>query len=234
MYMKKIGIITAMEEEFQEVEKLMTEKEVKRMHNIEFYEGKIKDKKCVLAKCGVGKVHAARLTQSMIDNFKLDFIINVGTAGAINPKLKIGDLVVGRTVVQHDFDITAFGHSKGYITGIGNYVKCDDNLLEKLKETINKMPETNYEIKLGIVATGDIFCTEKYMKEKIRTKFDADIVDMECGAIAQVCYLEEMPFLVIRTVSDVPNGENARTFDENLRLASRRSANVLKEFLMSN
>ena len=72
------------------------------------------------------------------------------------------------------------------------------------------------------------------MKEKIRTKFDADIVDMECGAIAQVCYLEEMPFLVIRTVSDVPNGENARTFDENLRLASRRSANVLKEFLMSN
>lgn len=229
--MKKIGIITAMEEEFEEVEKLMTEKEVKRLHNAEFYIGKIKDKRCILARCGVGKVHAARLTQVMIDNFKLDYIINVGTAGAINPRLKIGDLVVGRTVVQHDFDITAFGHSKGYITGIGNYVKCDDTLLEKLKEAVNKMPERNYEIKLGVVATGDIFCTEKYMKEKIRTKFDADVVDMECGAIAQVCYLEEVPFLVIRTVSDVPDGSNAKIFDENLRLASRRSANVLKELL---
>ena len=229
--MKKIGIITAMEEEFEEVEKLMTEEEVKRIHNVDFYVGKIKDKKCVLARCGVGKVHAARLTQIMIDNFKLDCIINVGTGGAINPRLKIGDLIVGRTVVQHDFDITAFGHSKGYITGIGNYVKCDDTLLEKLKEAVNKMPERNYEIKLEIVATGDIFCTEKYMKEKIRTKFDADIVDMECGAIAQVCYLEEMPFLVIRTVSDVPDGKNAKTFDENVRLASRRSANVLRELL---
>ena len=229
--MKKKGIITAMEEEFEEVEKLMTEEEVKRIHNVDFYVGKIKDKKCVLARCGVGKVHAARLTQIMIDNFKLDCIINVGTGGAINPRLKIGDLIVGRTVVQHDFDITAFGHSKGYITGIGNYVKCDDTLLEKLKEAVNKMPERNYEIKLGVVATGDIFCTEKYMKEKIRTKFDADIVDMECGAIAQVCYLEEMPFLVIRTVSDVPDGNNAKTFDENVRLASRRSANVFRELL---
>ena len=164
--MKKIGIITAMEEEFEEVEKLMTEEEVKRIHNVDFYVGKIKDKKGVLARCGVGKVHAARLTQIMIDNFKLDCIINVGTGGAINPRLKIGDLIVGRTVVQHDFDITAFGHSKGYITGIGNYVKCDDTLLEKLKEAVNKMPERNYEIKLGLVATGDIFCTEKYMKEK--------------------------------------------------------------------
>ena len=69
------------------------------------------------------------------------------------------------------------------------------------------------------------------MKDKIRTKFDADVVDMECGAIAQVCYLEEMPFIVIRTVSDTPNGDNAKTFDENLQLASRRAANILKEFL---
>lgn len=229
--MKKIGIITAMEEEFEEVEKMMTEEEVKRIHNVDFYVGKIKDKKCVLARCGVGKVHAARLTQIMIDNFKLDCIINVGTGGAINPRLKIGDLIVGRTVVQHDFDITAFGHSKGYITGIGNYVKCDDTLLEKLKEAVNKMPERNYEIKLGIVATGDIFCTEKYMKEKIRTKFDADIVDMECGAIAQVCYLNNIPFIAIRSVSDTPDGENAKTFDENLKLSSSRCAEVFKYFL---
>lgn len=229
--MKKIGIITAMEEEFEAVEKLLTDKEVKRIHNVDFYVGKIKDKKCILAKSGVGKVHAARLTQLMIDNFKLDFMINVGTAGAINPNLKIGDVLIGRTVVQHDFDITAFNHSKGYITGVGNDVKCDSSLIEKLKQIINKMPEVSYNVKLGIVATGDIFCTEKYMKDKIRTKFDADVVDMECGAIAQVCYLEEMPFIVIRTVSDTPNGDNAKTFDENLQLASRRAANILKEFL---
>ena len=84
---------------------------------------------------------------------------------------------------------------------------------------------------MGIVATGDIFCTEVEMKEKIRTKFDADVVDMECAAIAQVAYLDEVPFVVVRSISDTPNGENASTFEENLRLASKRCAEILKEYM---
>ena len=93
------------------------------------------------------------------------------------------------------------------------------------------MPERSYVIKSGIIATGDIFCTETYMKDKIRAKFDADVVDMECGAIAQVCYLDNVPFIAVRSISDTPNGKNAKTFDENLKLASKRCSNILKEFL---
>ena len=104
-------------------------------------------------------------------------------------------------------------------------------LVEEFKNMIDSMPEKNYKIKIGSIATGDIFCTESWMKDKIRAKFNADVVDMECGAIAQVCYLDNMPFIAIRAISDTPNGENARTFNKNLKFASKRCSNILKEFL---
>ena len=84
---------------------------------------------------------------------------------------------------------------------------------------------------MGIVATGDIFCTETWMKDKIRAKFNADVVDMECSAIAQICYLNEKPFIAIRSISDSPNGDNVVTYDNNLKFACKRCANVLKEIL---
>lgn len=227
--MKKIGIIVAMEEEKEAVLNIMEEKEIKDIYESQFVQGKINNTKCILVRCGVGKVNAARTTQLLIDNFDVDCVINVGSAGAINSFLNIGDVVIGKHVVQHDFDITAFGHSKGYITGIGDYIQCDETLVKKFTETINNFAKRDYNIKLGVVATGDIFCTEPWMKDKINAKFNADVVDMECAAIAQVCYLDSIPFIVIRSVSDTPNKKNASTFEENLELASKRSANMLKE-----
>ena len=229
--MKNIGIIVAMNEEGEAIEKIMTNIERKQIYNLVFKIGIIKDKKCVLVKSGVGKVNAARTTQIMIDNFDIDYVINAGSAGAINDMLEIGDVIIGKQVVQHDFDITAFGHSKGFITGVGNNVICDRELVSKFNMIIDDIAERNYNIKLGVVATGDIFCTEVAMKDKIRAKFDADAVDMECGAIAQVCYLDKIPFIVIRSVSDTPNGKNTSTFEENLELASKRCATILKEIL---
>ena len=229
--MKKIGIIVAMEEEHEAVKNLMTDVKVVEKFDLRFLVGKIQKKECILVQSGVGKVNAARTTQIMIDHFDIAYVVNLGSAGAVNSMLNIGDVIIGRLIVQHDFDITAFGHSKGYITGVGNYVACDRGLIDELENIVKSLPEKNYNIKLGVVATGDIFCTEIYMKEKIRAKFDADVVDMECGAIAQVCYLDNIPFIVIRSVSDTPDGKNARTFDENLKLASRRCATLLKEFL---
>lgn len=229
--MKKVGIVVAMEEEFEAVESKMKDIEIKQIYNLRFTIGKIGKKECILVKSGVGKVNAARTTQVMSDNFKLEYIVNVGSAGSINDELEIGDVVIGKEVVQHDFDITAFGHSKGYITGVGNSVKCDETLVKKMKNMLENEPERNYKIKIGIVATGDIFCEDIAMKDKIRTKFDADVVDMECGAIAQVAYLNEIPFIVIRSVSDTPNGENSSTFEQNLKLASKRCANLLRNFL---
>lgn len=229
--MKKIGIVVAMEEECEAIESIMNSMEIQEIYNLRFIVGKIGKKECVLVQSGIGKVNAARTTQVMIDHFKIEYVINLGAAGAINDQLDIGDILIGKHIVQHDFDITAFGHSKGYITGIGNNIKCDKGLIKKFEEVIKSMSERNYKIKLGIVATGDIFCTDVVMKDKIRAKFDADVVDMECAAIAQVTYLNRLPFIVVRSISDTPNGKNASTFDENLKLASKRCANILKEFL---
>lgn len=229
--MKEIGIIVAMHEEREAILNIMDDVTVEQVYNLRFLKGTIKGKKCILAKSGVGKVNAARTTQAMIDKFDIQYVINLGAGGSVNSMLNIGDVVVGKHVVQHDFDITAFGHSKGYITGVGNNVICDRDLVDEFEQIIRGLPERSYNIKLGIIATGDIFCTDPIMKDKIRSKFNADVVDMECAAIAQTCYLDNVPFIVIRSISDTPNGKNASTFDENLKLASKRCANILKEFL---
>lgn len=229
--MKEIGIIVAMDEEREAIEEIMSDVEEVTIYNLSFLKGKIRGKNCVLVKCGVGKVNAARTTQIMIDNFKIKYVINLGAGGSVNGMLNIGDVVIGKHVLQHDFDITAFDHSKGYITGVGDKVICDRDLVEKFDNLMENLPERNYNIKIGIIATGDIFCTDVSMKDKIRAKFDADVVDMECAAIAQTCYLDDVPFIVVRSISDTPNGNNASTFDENLKLASRRCANILREFL---
>lgn len=229
--MKEIGIIVAMDEEREAILNIMTDVKVEQIYNLRFLKGKIQAKNCILVKSGVGKVNAARTTQVMIQNFDIQYMINLGAGGSINGMLNIGDVLIAKEVVQHDFDITAFGHSKGYITGIGDRIICDRDLVNKMEQMIQSIPERSYQIKMGVIATGDIFCTESWMKDKIRTKFNADVVDMECAAIAQVCYLDNVPFMGIRSISDTPNGKNATTFDENLKLASKRCANLLKEFL---
>lgn len=229
--MKSVGIIVAMEEEREEIIDVMTDIQVEQVNNLRFIKGKIQGKDCILAKSGVGKVNAARTTQILIDEFDIKYIINIGVAGAVSPLLEVGDVVIGKHVVQHDFDITAFGHSKGYISGVGDKVECDKDLIDEFNQVIASLPERKYKIKIGIVATGDIFCTEVWMKDKIYSKFSADVVDMECGAIGQVCYLDNIPFIAIRSVSDTPNGKNSSDFNNNIKLASRRCANILKEFM---
>ena len=232
--MKMIGVVIAMEEEFTELQSKMKETKTKEICNLVFTIGKIANKECIIVKSGVGKVNAARATQIMSDKFDLKYIVNIGAAGSINCELEIGDVLIGKKVVQHDFDITAFGHSKGYITGVGDHIKCDEKLVEQIKTTLENRPEKQYKTKFGIIATGDIFCDDIGMKNKIRAKFNADVVDMECGAIGQVAYLNDIPFISIRSISDTPDGKNAYTFDKNVKLASRRCANVLEEFLRNS
>ena len=229
--MKQIGIIVAMEEELEEVKKEMKEINKKTIYELEFFVGKIQEKMCILVKCGVGKVNAARVTQILISSFSVNFVINIGAAGALNDNLKIGDIVIGKYLVQHDFDITAFGHNKGYISNVGDKIYSDSNLLEYVQKIINNKKDKSFEIKFGIIASGDIFCTDVSMKQKIVKKFEADCVEMEGAAIAQVCYLDNIPFIVIRSISDTPNGNNAITFDEFVSLASRRCSDLLKELL---
>ena len=230
--MKRIGIIVAQDEEREEILDIMKDTEVKQISNLRFIQGNKKKKRCVLIKSGIGKVNAARTAQALIDNFKVDYIINIGIAGSLNSLLDIGDVVIAKKVIQHDFDITAFGHSKGYITGVGDFLQSNPDLVEEFTNSLESTPEKNYKIKVGIIATGDIFCTESWMKDKIRAKFNADVEDMESAAIAQVCYLSETPFIAVKSISNTPKGENAIAYSNNIKLASKRCANVLKEILI--
>ena len=227
--MKIYGIIAAMQEEMQEIKKIMTEIEEKKVYELTFFEGKINEKNVVLVESGVGKVNAARTTQILIDNFKVEAIINVGSAGCANNELEIGDIVIGKKLVQHDFDITAFGHPKGYISNVGQYFNSNKQLIEKIENAIQNLEDSDFKILVGTIASGDIFCTETKMKEKIRNKFEADAIEMEGAAIAQVCQLDDVPFIIIRGISDSPNGNNEITFEQYLKKASQRCAQIIEK-----
>ena len=224
------GIIAAMQEEMQEIKKIMTDIEEKKVYELTFFEGKINTKNVVLVESGVGKVNAARTTQILIDKFKVETIINVGSAGCANNELEIGDIVIGKKLVQHDFDITAFGHPKGYISNVGQYLESDKKLIEQIKNAIKELENSDFKILVGTIASGDIFCTDAIMKEKIRNKFETDAIEMEGAAIAQVCKLDNIPFVVIRGISDSPNGNNEITFEQYLKKASQRCAQIIEKF----
>ena len=229
--MIEYGIVAAMEEEMSAIKLKMTEIVEEKIYELSFFTGKIYNTKVVLVQCGVGKVNAARVTQILIDRFNITGIINVGSAGAANDELNIGDIVIGGRLVQHDFDITAFGHEKGYISNIGEFVESDKQLINKMEDTIKRVAHNEFKIKIGTIASGDIFCVEQKMKDKIRQKFNAEAIEMEGAAIAQVCKLNNIPFIVIRSISDSPNGNNNITFEEFLELASKRCADILAEYL---
>ena len=201
------------------------------VYELKFFEGKINDKKVILVEAGIGKVNAARVTQILIDKFEVGSIINIGSAAAANNELGIGDIVIGKTVVQHDFDITAFGHPKGYISNVGMKIESSPELINKMESVVNSINKDESKIKIGTIASGDIFCTDIKMKQKIRKKFKADAIEMEGAAIAQVCKLCNIPFIIIRGISDTPDGNNNITFEQYLEKASKMCANILQRFL---
>jgi len=226
--MKRIGIIFAMKEELDSLLKYLKIEKEYNIFDLKFYEGMIHNNYCILTESGVGKVNSARCTQILIDNMDVDMIINIGVAGGISEKLKVCDIVIGEKLVQHDFDITAFNHEKGYIPNVGVYIDSDTYLVNIAKECINNK---KYNVVSGIIASGDIFCTESWMSQKINTKFNALCVEMEGASIAQVCYLSNVPFIVIRSISDVPNNNNVLTYEEFLNESSKNVSNFIYEII---
>lgn len=220
--MKKIGIIFAMEEELKELLKFLKITKEYNIFDLKFYEGTIHNVKCILVKSGVGKVNAARTTQILIDNINVDYIFNIGVAGGVSELLNVGDIVIGESLVQHDFDITAFDHEKGYIPEIGVYIKSDEYLYTIANNVLRENNKIN--ILSGVIASGDIFCTEISMGQKINQKFNALCVEMEGASIAQICHLCHIPFLVLRSISDTPNNNNVITYEEFLEKSSKNIA----------
>ena len=216
-----IGIIVAMEEELNSLLKIFKLNKTKELFDIKFLEGKINSKNVVIVKCGIGKVNAARTAQIMIDNYKLDYIINVGVAGGLKDS-KIGDLIVGEKLVQHDFDLTKFNHELGYISDIGVYIASSKELVDKC---------VKLRIKKGVIASGDIFVTDLDYSKMLEEKFDCDAVEMEGAAIAQVCYLSNIDFVVIRSISDNPNNDNQVDFEKFLSSSSDKMANFISKLV---
>ena len=222
---KYIGIIVAEIKELEAIKKIMNSIEEVKLYDLTIFKGEINNKKYILVRSGVGKVNAARTTQILIDKFEIEYIINTGSAGALNNNLKIGDIVIGTELIQHDFDVTAFGREKGYIPETGKEFRSDENIVKKCEN----IKIENIKIVKGIITSGDIFCTDIKMKEKIRQKFKSDCTEMEGAAIAQVCYLSKIPFVVIRSISDIPNGNNELDFNQYLEFASKNCAEFIKQ-----
>lgn len=217
-----IGIIVAEEKELIEIKKLINNIEEKNIYEKTFYIGTIENKNIVLVKCNVGKVNSARVCQMMIDDFDVELVINVGTAGSVDNSLDIGDVVVATELVQYDFDVTPFGRKLGEIENIGESIKVD----EKLLNLFNGM-----KVKRGIIASGDTFVVKKLEKENIRNIFNAICIEMEGASIAQVCFLDNIPFLVIRSITDKLDGSSKIDFETFLESSSKVAANILKEIL---
>ena len=226
--MKKIGIVFAMKEEMVAFKKYFDVCKEQDIYNLHFYEGTIHGNYCILVTSGVGKVNAARTTQVLIDNYKVDYVINVGVAGGICDNLYIGDIIVGERLVQHDFNIMAFNHERGYIPDIGVYIGANEYLVNLSEKTLKK---NKIDYRKGVIASGDIFCTKETMSKKIFKNFNAMCVEMEGAAIAHVCFVSNVPFLILRSISDIPNNDNAVTFDKFLVSSSKKIALVLNDLL---
>ena len=226
--MKNILIITATDEEIEAIKSKFESLEEIEIRDLKCWIGIFNEKNYILTKAGIGKVNAARVTQLLIDSFDVEYVINIGAAGAVNELLEIGDIVIGEKLVQHDFDTTAFGDEKGYITGVGKYFTSDEKLIKACSEIIENS-KINTKSIFGIIATGDMFCTKNEIKEYIRNEFNADCVEMEGASIAQVCTLNKIPFLVIRSISDKLNGNNQIDYNEFAKLASERVASFVLE-----
>ena len=227
-----IGIIVATDEELIETKNIMDSYEEKDIHNLTFVKGKINGRKAIVVKCGIGKVNAARTTQILIDNFKIDKIINIGAAGAINPELKIKDIVIGNQIVQYDFDISASGdYEKGEIPEVGKILKSDEKLIDECKRVLEKRYERDYNVVIGTIATADLFCSDPDVAKNVREEFGAECVEMEGAAIAQVCHLDKIPFLVIRGISDTPNGNNEMDYYTYCHVAAKMAAELLQDLL---
>lgn len=210
---KTICIIGAMECEIEKLRQKLKGFRTAHHGQMIIYTGKIHSHDVVLTQSGVGKVNAAITLQYIIDKYNPDIVINTGIAGGISSELSVADIVIGTELVQHDFDVSAIGYAKGYMcTGINPdkpTVFCsDESLIAKYEEVISGMiPEI--KIHKGIIASGDIFVSDNNRKKEIKNIFNAAAVEMEGAAIAQTACKNEIPFIVLRAISDLADDNAA-------------------------
>ena len=222
--MKKIGLIGALPQEIAVLNKKLTNATETKNALWTYHSGQMHNKEVVIVQCGVGKVNAAIVAQHLINNMGVTAIINSGVAGAVSKDLDIGDIVVSNEVFHHDVDVRAFGYKRGQIPQfkvIG--FPADPTLINIAKTSTNTI--------IGRIATGDQFVTSTNLQSITEIYPDTLCVEMEGAAIAQVCYLYNIPFVIIRSISDKADGGAAQDFSENLENSVAAYTGVVEKII---
>ena len=223
-----LGIIGAMDKEVDALRAAMTDTREDMIGFTRCTIGNLWGVQVCLARCGVGKVHAALCSQAMILRYSVDALLNIGVAGALRPSLGIGDAVIARSAVQHDMDTTALGDPLGLIWGPDIvHIPCDEGLAALL---IRAAKEAGLRYEEGAVATGDQFIVGTEKKAALAAAFDAAACDMEGAAIAQCCYEMQVPYAACRLISDTRDGDQ-REYLEKAALACQNEEKLLRRFL---
>lgn len=204
--MRCIGIIGAMEVEVASLKEKMEDVKITRKASMEFYEGILEGKKVVVVRSGIGKVNAAVCAQILASEFQVEVLINTGIAGSLNNDINIGDIVISTDLVHHDMDARGFGYPMGQIPQMEEFSFQADAALRSLAVQACKAVNPEIEVFEGRIASGDQFVSDGDVKKNIVNNFGAYATEMEGAAIAQAAYLNGIPFLVIRAISDKADG----------------------------
>ena len=233
--MQIIGIIGAMPSEVEGLTARLTDAAVTEYAGRRFVCGRLGGRTAVVVQSGIGKVNAAVTAQLLIDRFAPDALLNTGMAGGLDPRLAVKDLVIGAEAVQHDFDLTAFGHTRGYIEGENDQtptVFCGDPQLIAAAEAVAaRVLPAGSQALTGRIASGDIFVDDSALKQQIRTRFGAAAAEMEGAAIAQTAAANGVPFLILRTISDLAEQQARISFDELERYAGQLAGDMTAALL---
>lgn len=226
-----VGIIGAMEEEVAKLKSEMTDVKQISKAGMDFLRGRLYGRDAVVVRSGIGKVNAAVCTQILIDDFKTDIVINTGVAGGLYSGLNVGDIVISSDALYHDFDVTGFGYEEGVIPRMKVSTFTADKVLAlKAKEVCERV---NPDIKcfIGRVVSGDQFISANTKKKWLVEKFNGYCAEMEGCGIAHAAYLNNIPFVIIRAISDKADGSAKVDYSEFEMKAIEHTVKLMTEFI---
>ena len=228
-----LAIIGAMDEEVQLFKEHMSDVAIMKKAGMEFFKGNLYGKELVLVRCGIGKVNAAICTQVLVDDYSVDKIIFTGVAGGLDPRIDVGDIVISSDCVQHDFDATAFGYKPGEVPRLDKVEFEADKELMELALNSSKTIEGFPNVFTGRILSGDIFVASKEKALNLGEKFQGLCVEMEGAAVAQGCYLNDVKFVIIRSMSDKADGSAHEDFASFVHTSAQNALKLVKAMLDS-
>ncbi len=229
--MNRIGIIGAMDEEVSQIKSMMTNAQLAVKASMEFNSGTLGGKEIVVVRSGIGKVNAAVCTQILIDEYNVEAVINTGIAGSLKNEINIGDMVLSTDALQHDVDATEFGYDYGIIPRMETSVFLADSKLLEIASSVCKNVNPDINVFLGRVVSGDQFIGDKTKKDWIANRFQGYCTEMEGAAIAQTAYLNNIPFLIVRAISDKADDSAQMDYSDFEAKAIEHSVNLMSALI---